>query len=34
MSAGLKLDSVTIAIGGRRWFAPVTLAVAPGEPSP
>ena len=31
MSAGLRLDSVTIAIGGRRWFAPVTLAVAPGE---
>jgi putative thiamine transport system ATP-binding protein len=31
MSAGLRLKAVTIAIGGRRWFAPVTLAVAPGE---
>lgn len=31
MSTGLRLDSVTITIGGRRWFAPITLAVAPGE---
>lgn len=31
MSAGLRLESVAISIGGQPWFAPVTLAVAPGE---